>query len=147
MLHRRLFFAFAALTAALALAPRADAREWPHMVAALGEMKEARNELREAAHDFGGHRAKALESLDYAIEQMDKALRAVGVDGGYVPPAREVYRGYKNFPHIHHALTELRSARTQMKEAATDFKGHKAKAIEAVDAAIVQLERAVKFAK
>src|SRR6516225_1875614 len=32
----------------------------PHMHHALHELKEARVELKEAAHDFGGHREKAL---------------------------------------------------------------------------------------
>lgn len=147
MLHRRLFFAIAAFAASAALAPRADAKEFPHMVAALGEMKEARTELREAAHDFGGHRAKALQALDYAVEQMDLALRAVGVDATFVPAKPEVYKGYKHCPHIHHALTELRHAREQLKDAAHDFRGHRVKALEAVDGAIAQLEKAVKFAK
>jgi hypothetical protein len=147
MLHRRLFVALAALAVTLAFAARSDAKGYPRMVAALGEMKEARTELREAGNDFGGHKVKAIGALDYAIEQMDLALRAVGDDAAYVPPKREVYKGYKHFPHLHHALVELRQARTQLKEAPTDFRGHKAKALEAVDAAIEQLDKAIKFAK
>jgi hypothetical protein len=147
MKQRRLFFAIGAAFVALAFAPRADARDYPHMVSAPGEMKEARRELREAASDFGGHKVKAIESLDFAIEQMDAALRAVGVDPVYVPPSRDVYKSYKNFPYVRHALAELRKARRSMKEAATDFRGHKVRAIEAVDAAITQLDKALGFAR
>jgi hypothetical protein len=147
MMVRRSFFAFGLVAATLAFVARADARDYPHMVAALGEMKEARRELSEAATDFGGHKVKAIGALDYAVEQMDKALRAVGVEPVYVPPSRDVYKGYKRFPYVHHALAELRAARRQMKEAATDFGGHKVKAIEAVDTAINQLEKALSFAR
>jgi hypothetical protein len=147
MMHRRLFIGIALFVAAMAFSSKAEAREYPHMVAALGEMKEARRELKEAATDFGGHKVKAIESLDFAIEQMDKALRAAGVDPVYVPPTKDVYKKYKNFPYVHHALAELRQARRSMKEAATTFGGHKEKAIEAVDGAISQLEKAINFAK
>jgi hypothetical protein len=147
MLHRRSFCALGAVAFALAFSPRVDARDYPHMISALGEMKEARRELHEAATDFGGHKVKAIEALDYAIEQMDKALRAVGVEPAYVPPSKDVYKGYKNFPYVRNALAELRKARRSMKEAATDFRGHKVKAIEAVDGAITQLEKALSFAR
>jgi hypothetical protein len=147
MLHRRSFYALGLVALTLALAPPANARDYPHMVAALGEMKEARRELSDAAIDFGGHKVKAIESLDYAMSQMDQALRAVGIDPVYVAPSRDTYRSYRNFPYIRHALAELRLARTSMKEAATDFRGHKVKAIEAVNAAITQLEKALSYAR
>ena len=34
----------------------------------------AKKELKEAAHDFGGHREDALKATDNAIEQLRKAL-------------------------------------------------------------------------
>ena len=47
----------------------------PHIHHALHELKEARKELKEANHDFGGHRVKAIEAIDVAIEQLEKALK------------------------------------------------------------------------
>jgi hypothetical protein len=129
----------------LAFAPDVRAKEYPHIVAALGELKEARRELKEAAHDFGGHRVKALEAVDEAIVQLNKCLEVMGVDPAYVAPSKDVYKRYKNFPHIHHAITELKEARRSLKEAKHDFKGHREKALVAVDAAIDQLEKAVQF--
>lgn len=41
---------------------------------ALEALKDARVELKEAGHNFGGHRVKALEAVDAAIEQLRKAL-------------------------------------------------------------------------
>ena len=53
-----------------------DRREARHLLAALHEMREARTELREAKHDFGGHRDKAIKALDYAAEQVETALKS-----------------------------------------------------------------------
>jgi hypothetical protein len=59
--------------------PPANAQEkkerHPHIHAAIKELKEARRELKEADHDFGGHRVKAIEAIDHAIEQLEKALK------------------------------------------------------------------------
>jgi hypothetical protein len=110
-------------------------------------MRQARTELRDAKHDFGGHRAKALEALDAAISQIDKALKAVGDNVKGVPPPRETYRGYTNHPHIRHALVEAKEARAELRDAAHDYKGHRVKAIEALDAVVDQLGKALRFAK
>jgi hypothetical protein len=50
-------------------------------------------------------------------------------------------------PHIRAALRELREARKELETAAHDFGGHRKEAIEAVDAAIKQLEEALKYDK
>ena len=42
---------------------------------AIHELKEARTELKEAKHDFGGHREAALRDVNYAIEQLELALK------------------------------------------------------------------------
>ena len=47
----------------------------PHIRAAIHELEEAKHELQTAAHDFGGHRAEALEAVDNAIKQLRQALQ------------------------------------------------------------------------
>ena len=42
----------------------------PHLRSAVVELQEARNELRTAAHDFGGHRVDAIKAIDAAITQL-----------------------------------------------------------------------------
>lgn len=128
-------------------APRAAAEEHPRLHAALYELRHARTELKEARHDFGGHRAKALEALDDAITQVEKALKAVDDNVKGVDPGKDAYKGYANHPHIRHALVEAKEARTELKEAAHDYKGHRAKAVEALDAVVDQLDKALKFAR
>jgi len=48
-------------------------------------------------------------------------------------------------PKMHDALRLLGKARTSLKDANDDKGGHRVKAIELVDAAIVQVEAGIKF--
>jgi hypothetical protein len=64
------------------LVPMAQAQEkkekkerHPHIHAAIRELREAKKELEEAAHDFGGHRKEAIEAIDVAIKQLQQALK------------------------------------------------------------------------
>lgn len=43
----------------------------PHIHQALEAMRAARGHLQEAAHDFDGHRVKAIEHLDQAIREAE----------------------------------------------------------------------------
>src|SRR5262249_25685257 len=55
-----------------------------------------------------------------------------------------VPRAAADYPRMHAALYEMREARTQLKEAKHDVAGHRAGAVEALDAAITQVENALK---
>jgi len=48
--------------------------EYPHMRAAANELREAKNELQHAAHDFCGHRADAVRATDAALRQINEAI-------------------------------------------------------------------------
>jgi len=114
---------------------------------ALHEMREARGELRTAAHNFGGHREKALEAVNASIRQIEEALRAVGDNVKGIAPAGEVYKRYKHHPHIHYAIEATREARAFMLAAKHDFKGHREAAIRDMDVALDQLQLCLKFAR
>jgi len=45
----------------------------PHIRAAIAELREAREELRTAAHDFCGHRKEAIAKTDQALRQLERA--------------------------------------------------------------------------
>jgi hypothetical protein len=47
----------------------------PEIRAALRALERAKKHLQDASHDFGGHRAEALESVDNAIKQLRQALQ------------------------------------------------------------------------
>ena len=148
-MNRFLFGAIAAI-GSLVFGTALQAEEGPrhpHMHCSLHELKEARVELKEAKHDFGGHREKALLAVDAAIKQIEVALKDSGDEYKGAKPAKKAYKGYKHHPHLHHAIHELKEARTELKEAKHDFGGHREAALKDVDYAIEQLELALKFAK
>jgi hypothetical protein len=62
-------------TAVSAKSPADKKERHPHIHRAIGELREARHELKEADHDFGGHRKEALEAVDVAIKQLELALK------------------------------------------------------------------------
>jgi hypothetical protein len=46
------------------------ARQEPHMSAALGHLQQAKAELEKATPNKGGHREKAIQLVDQAIQQV-----------------------------------------------------------------------------
>jgi hypothetical protein len=46
----------------------------PEIQAARMHLLEAKKNLEHAAHDFGGHRAKAIEHVNQALEECNQAL-------------------------------------------------------------------------
>ena len=55
--------------------PGAHREHHPHIRAALRELQEAKQELKTADHDFGGHREDALKACDEAIRQLQQAMQ------------------------------------------------------------------------
>ena len=51
---------------------RQMARHEPHMSAALGHLQQAREELQRATPNKGGHRERAMELINQAIEQVQQ---------------------------------------------------------------------------
>lgn len=47
----------------------------PRIRRAIRELEAAKKELQEAPHDFGGHRADAVQAVDRALEQLRIALQ------------------------------------------------------------------------
>jgi hypothetical protein len=64
----------ASLTGTMAFTPAA-LEPHPHISSAIVELEAARNELKTAAHDFGGHRVEAMKAIDGAIRQLRIAQR------------------------------------------------------------------------
>jgi len=56
------------------LGMNAGADRQPLMQDALASLKSAANSLKNATHDKGGHRAKALELTNAAIVQVEKGI-------------------------------------------------------------------------
>jgi len=59
----------AGIIASMAFTPAA-LEPHPHIRGAITELVEAKNELKTAAHDFGGHRVEAIRAIDVALKQL-----------------------------------------------------------------------------
>ncbi len=135
--------------------PSGRSERHPRIRQAINALEAARGDLQDAARDFCGHRAEALEAVNHAIEQLNLALASdqaaneehnapALVMAGYEPPlpAGAQRRGERH-PMIRRAINALNAARTDLQQAARDFKGHRAEALEAVNHAQNQLRQAV----
>jgi len=54
---------------------------------------------------------------------------------------------HEHHPELHKAIRKLKAAKMDLQKAAHDFGGHKARAIGAIDQAIVELQAALEFDK
>jgi hypothetical protein len=48
----------------------------PKIRQAIHALQAAKEDLEDASHDFGGHRAEALEAVNNALKQLQEALEA-----------------------------------------------------------------------
>lgn len=49
----------------------------PEMMAAKEKLESAKINLQKAAHDYSGHRAKAIEHVDLAIKEINDGITSV----------------------------------------------------------------------
>jgi F0F1-type ATP synthase membrane subunit b/b' len=140
-----------ALAANATTARAAERERHPEIRKAIGALERARGDLRNAAHDYCGHRAEALEATDNAIRQLRLALESDRADfdappaaffenAAYVAPA-SIER--ERHPKIWEAVHALERARDDLQHAAHDFHGHREEALEAVNRALNQLHAAL----
>lgn len=70
-----LAFAFGALVAGGAVITNVHADQ-PHMESALEHLRAARSQLQMAERDKGGHRTRAVEIVDHAIDEVKAGIAA-----------------------------------------------------------------------
>ena len=58
------------------------ARHEPHMSAALGHLQQAKEELQRSTPNKGGHRERAMELVNQAIQQVQEGERYFQEHGG-----------------------------------------------------------------
>jgi hypothetical protein len=150
---------FVALIAGLSLVGDAASQgkgteKHPHIRKALLELREAKKQLQEAAHDYGGFRSEALRSTDVSIFLLEKALKFDGgvakgkklaaLKGALASAPFQAGAGERH-PHMRHALHRLREARRNLQEAAHDYGGFRSEAIQTIDVAIFLIEKGIMF--
>jgi hypothetical protein len=145
---------------------RGNVERHPKIHQAITALQSARGDLQNAAHDFCGHRVEALEATNYALKQLQLALESDQaslssgenpalelasytrpLDGAGVTPGNGSAAGNsasaERHPLIRRAINALDAARTDLQQAAHDFKGHRAEALEAINRAQNQLRQAL----
>lgn len=138
-----------ALSVAL-LAPTASmagGEAHPLIKRALNALQAARSDLQNAAHDYCGHRVEALEATNAAIGELQQALDCAANHDSVAPEidteAAANAPGNERHPNINRAITALGAAEGDLQNAARDYCGHRAKALDAVRDALNQLRLAV----
>ena len=130
-------------------APSKDAADsHPLIKRALGALQSAQKDLQNAAHDYCGHRADALQATGAAIDQLQQALECAARKGASVevrPELQSESSGptVEHHPNIDRAISALGSAESDLQNAAHDYCGHRVAALDAVHAAQGQLKLAI----
>jgi hypothetical protein len=120
----------------------------PHIYNAYRMLRRADYVLRIGDKELGGHRRAARQQVEMALQQLQLAIT---VDHGTLPPVGESGTPQAPPAELHHhawmqdALRQCQDAKTELGAASQDLKGHRVKAIQHVDAAIVQLQQAVNY--
>jgi hypothetical protein len=123
--------------------------DYPHLRAALHELREARGELKEARDNWPpGYKERALQSLDEAMRSVSTILEVKDVNSFRGVERREdYYKQYKDHPRMRAALQDLREARDELRTAKADFRGMKEQALDDIEVAIGDLLTLVRHDK
>src|SRR5262245_25922200 len=121
--------------------------EYPHLHATLFELRAERQEMVEARDEFGGHRVQALRAVEDAIVSLKLILRVKGDDVRGVNRNPDFYRRYKDHPHMRQALDDLRDARGELRDAKADIGNLRERGLRDINAAIEQIQVALRYAR
>jgi hypothetical protein len=137
-------------------APMAADNGQPKMQAALSALQQAQSEAQAAEANKGGHRERALEQIQIAIDAVNQGIQwaaqhasETGIDDGpaEAEPVDEEVKGGQGQPHMANAIVALREARRQLKEARHDKGGLRRKGLHAINEALKQLREGMHFAE
>jgi Purple acid Phosphatase, N-terminal domain len=120
-------------------------------------LQQARNELSQAAPQFAGHREKALEHVNLAMQELNQALQFAAQQGtpnrynaandqGYVQPMASSGVNNSNYPRMTDAQRALEQARNALQQASNQFGGHKQNAIQHIDDALQEINLGIQAA-
>ncbi len=112
---------------------------------AIHILNSTRRTLEAADHDYNGHRAAAVRDIGAAERQVDEALGwAVKNIKGFTAPHRHEPQILSN-EQLMGVIPILANTVTLLQSANHDYGGHRARAVRDLEAAIVQLEKALQF--
>jgi hypothetical protein len=96
---------------------------------------------------YNGHRKAAMKHMDAAIDEMHAAIKHAGLPRVKFVKVEADKEGQKNrFAVIKRATREVRNAHGEMKSLKPVYGGHRIKAMRHLEHALVELDKAIKFA-
>ena len=104
----------------------------PHMNAAFSYLQTAKNELKVAEHNKGGHRANAVGLVNRAIAEVNRGIQYAKSHNNHAVASGAA----TDQPHMQAALDALNNAKSELEQATADKGGHRANAINLVKQAI-----------
>ena len=115
----------------------------PHLDEAYRLLRRSHYVLNHACRKLAGHRGEAIKQIELASGEVQAAI---SLDHGTVPAVTESgdisAKPGQVHPYVHDALRQCKEAKTQL-SAAQVSGGHRDKAIQYIDAAIVHLQAAI----
>ena len=121
-------------------------------------LQQARNDLQQASTQFAGHREKALEHVNLAMQETNAALQFAAQQGqgnsepyntannqGYVQPMSSSGNN-TSYPRMSDAQRALEQARTALQQASNQFGGHKQNALQHIDEALQEINLGIQAA-
>ena len=116
----------------------------PMMRAARADLQTAKRELQQATADKSGHRVKALELVNRAIEEVNAGMTFDRRHNhASTLTVADLFAGAPDQPHMERAKLALESAKNNLERAIADKGGHRAKAIDLVKDAIDEVKKGI----
>jgi exonuclease VII large subunit len=123
----------------------------PLIKRALNALQSAKTDLKNAAHDYCGHRVEALEATNSAIGELQQALdcadRKDRSTATFDAETESSGSSSERHPNINRAISALGEVEGDLQNAARDYCGHRVKALESTRVALNQLRLAVECDK
>jgi hypothetical protein len=121
----------------------------PRLRAALHELREARNYLKDAPDNWPpGYKEHTLQSLNDSIATVRTILAVKDVDTFRgVDRNPDYYKKYKDHPRLRAALEDIRDARDELRSSPSDFGGLKEHALDDFDVAAGNIVGLIRFWK
>ncbi len=121
----------------------------PFMQAALSDLREAMTHLRNATANKGGHRQRAMDFTNGAINTVNKGIE---YDRNNISPHRRNSTGFElatassaDQPNMEKARTALQNAMANLRKASDDKGGYKKQAIAMTTNAINSVNSGIQY--
>src|SRR5262249_6881890 len=121
----------------------------PRLRAALHELREARNYLKDAPDNWPpGYKERAVQSINDSIATVRTILAVKDVDTFRgVDRNPDYYAKYKDHPRLRAALEDIRDARDEIRSSPSDFGGLKEHVLDDFDVAAGNIVTLIRFRK